>query len=241
MCGRYSSSRNPADLMADFNVETVHGDGAAASWNVAPTQQVWTVLERAPRDSAEAGPKRQLRTARWGLVPSWAKDRAIGSRMINARIETVTEKSAFKAAARKRRCLIPADGYYEWQQHDGSKTKTPWFLRAADGTGLAFAGLYELWPAPELPEDAPDRWLWSLTIITTAATDTLGHIHDRTPLIVPPALHGDWLNPTTTELDDVRAMLAEVPEPHLHPHIVSTAVNNPSNNGPELIRPIEVS
>ncbi len=237
MCGRYANSRHDTDLIADFGVDTVHGDELPPSWNVAPTQPVRTVLERAVHSDEHDEPTRQLRTARWGLVPSWAKDVKISSRLINARMETVTDKPAFKAAARKRRCLIPGDGYYEWQQGDG-KTKVPWFLHAPDRASLAFAGLYELWPNPELPDDHPDRWLWSVTIITTAATDALGHIHPRTPLIVPTDLYGDWLNPATTDSGDVRELLAAIPEPHLQPRAVSTAVNSPRNDGPDLVKPV---
>ncbi len=237
MCGRYANSRHDTDLIADFDVDTVHGDELPPSWNVAPTQAVRTVLERAPRDDKDGEPTRELRTARWGLVPSWAKDIKIGSRLINARVETVTEKPSFKSAARKRRCLIPGDGYFEWQQGDG-KTKVPWYLHAPDHAGLAFAGLYELWPNPEVGEDDPDLWLWSVTIITTAATDALGHIHQRTPLIVPTDLYGDWLNPALTDTGGVRELLAGIREPHLEPHAVSTAVNSPRNNGPHLIAPV---
>ncbi len=123
---------------------------------------------------------------RWGLVPYWAKDRAIGSRMINARAETVAEKPAFRRAFARRRCLLPADGFYEWQQvtGDGGKRKQPYYIYRADGGVLAFAGLYELWRDPAVPEDHPDSWLWTATIITTRAEDEVGQIHDRMPMVV---------------------------------------------------------
>ncbi|MFD9739349.1 SOS response-associated peptidase [Umezawaea sp. NPDC059074] len=178
-----------------------------------------------------------LRSVGWGLVPPWTKDRKIGSKMINARVETLVSKPAFKAAARRRRCLPPADGYFEWQKTD-AKAKTPYYSHLG-GEVLAFAGLYELWPDPDLLEDDPARWLWTWTIITTSAPDTLGHIHDRSPLLVPPGdLRDAWLDPTLAEPDDVQALINSMPQPPLEPHEVSTAVNNPRNNGPELLTPV---
>ena len=129
---------------------------------------------------------------RWGLVPFWAKDRAIGSRMINARAETVDAKPAFRAAFARRRCLLPADGYYEWYQPGGDAkaakraAKQPYYIHRADGGPLAFAGLYELWRDRAVPDDHPDAWLWTATIITTSAPDELGRIHDRMPMVISP-------------------------------------------------------
>lgn len=157
--------------------------------------------------------------------------------MINARAETLVSKPAFKAASRRRRCLLPADGYFEWQKTD-AKTKTPYFLHLG-GEALAFAGLYELRPDPDLPEDDPARWLWTCTIVTTTAPDTVGHIHDRSPLLVPTGdLRNAWLDPTLTDPDDVQALINSMPQPPLEPYEVSTAVNNPRNNGPELVTPL---
>ncbi|WNV86990.1 SOS response-associated peptidase [Umezawaea sp. Da 62-37] len=237
MCGRYASTRNDAALVAEFVVEDVEDEALEPSWNVAPTQRVRAVLERAPREDPDAHAVRQLCTLRWGLVPSWAKDAKIGSKLINARSETLVSKPAFKAAARRRRCLLPADGYFEWQKTDG-KTKVPYYLRLHDEP-LAFAGLYELRPDPELAEDDPARWLWTCTIVTTTAPDALGHIHDRSPLIVPPGdLRDAWLDPALSEPQDVQALIDSMPQPPLEPHEVSTAVNNPRNNGPELVEPL---
>jgi putative SOS response-associated peptidase YedK len=161
----------------------------------------------------------------------------IGNRLINARVETITEKPAFKAAAR-RRCLIPADGYYEWEKRAGQRTKVPYFLRDPDGQTLAFAGLYELWPDPTKPRDDPDRWLWSAVILTTRATDELGRIHDRSPVLLPPDAREHWLDSGTTDLDGVDDLLESLPEPRLVPIEVSTAVNNVRTNGPELTPPV---
>ncbi len=217
-------------------METVVGDQPPPSWNVAPTQDSRIILERVPRGSDGGEPVRMLRSARWGLVPSWAKDVKIGNRLINARGETVTEKPAFKAAAARRRCLVPADGYYEWERSEGRKV--PYFLHRA-GELLAFAGLYELWPDPARDEDDPDRWLWSYTVLTSPASDTLGHIHDRSPIVVPAGeLRDRWLDPALTGADQVRELLAAIPEPALEPREVSSAVNSPANNGPELVEAV---
>jgi putative SOS response-associated peptidase YedK len=220
-------------------VADVVGEEPEPSWNVAPTQLARVVLERVPRgvdDPEHATAERMLRSARWGLVPSWAKDVKIGNRLINARGETITEKSAFKAAAARRRCLVPAAGYYEWEKVDGRKV--PYFLHR-DHDVLAFAGLYELWPDPERAEDDSDRWLFSYTILTHPAPDAVGHVHDRSPVVVPPGeLRARWLDPALTDPGQVRELLAAIPEPRLEPYEVSPAVNSPRNNGPELVQPV---
>ena len=226
MCGRYASTRSDDDLSSLFDAVVRLGDPPEPSYNVAPTDPVRIVLDR--------DDNRQLRTVRWGLVPSWAKDKKIASRLINARSETVTEKPAFRKAAAKRRCLIPADGYYEWEKREGAKV--PHFLHT-DGV-LAMAGLYELWPDPSLDDDDPNKWFWSTTVLTTTATDTLGHIHDRSPVVVPDDLWSAWLDPGLTDLAGVADLLQSIPEPHLTPYEVSTAVNSVRNNGPELVAPV---
>jgi putative SOS response-associated peptidase YedK len=237
MCGRYASAQTDAELAKAFEVVDVLGEEPEPSWNVAPTQQVRAVLERAPKDEPEAPAARLLRSVRWGLVPSWAKDVKIGSKMINARVETLLAKPAFKSAAKRRRCVIPADGYFEWMKIDNKKV--PFFLHAADGQPLGMAGLYELRPDPDLPGDDPNRWLWTCTVITTTATDTTGHIHDRSPLLIPPGdLLDAWLDPDLDEADDVQALINSLPEPHLEPYEVSTAVNSVRNNGPHLLDPV---
>jgi putative SOS response-associated peptidase YedK len=192
------------------------------------------VLQRPHRGEQRAG--RQLRTARWGLVPSWSRDAKGGAKMINARIETVTSKPAFKAAAARRRCLLPSLGYYEWQRTDHGKV--PYFLHDPGGHLLAMAGLYELWRDPDAAEDDPNRWLWTCTVITQQAPDLLGEIHDRNPVIVPRHLYDDWLNCTGADAPDAQDVLARIPPAHLAPHPVSPAVGNVRNNGPELIEPV---
>ena len=158
MCGRYASSRTPEQLLEEFDVAADRlAEPLAADFNVAPTKEVYAVLDRPPRgeddqDGPAAGPERQLRALRWGLVPSWAKDASIGNRMINARMETVAEKPAYRRAFAARRCLLPADGYYEWYAtaqltKAGKPRKQPFFIRPTDGGVLAMAGLYEIWRA----------------------------------------------------------------------------------------------
>jgi len=237
MCGRYVNVAASADLTDEFDVEEVLGADPGPSWNVAPTDPVRMIVQRPPRDAGPSESVRQLRTARWGLVPSWSRDRKGGAKMINARIETVTQKPAFRAAAARRRCLIPALGYYEWQQTDGAKI--PHFLHDPDGHLLAMAGLYELWRDPVLPGDDPDRWLWTCTIITQQASDLLGEIHDRNPVVIPPDLREGWLDCSSEDADTAAQLLAQIPQARLAPYVVSPAVGNVKNNGPELIEPVD--
>ena len=237
MCGRYVNVASSDDLTDEFDVEETVGPPLPPSWNIAPTDPIPAVLVRT--HAGAAAPVRQLRTVRWGLVPSWSKDRKGAARLINARIETVTEKPAFKSAAARRRCLLPALGYYEWQAADGGKV--PYFLHNADRRGLAMAGLYELWPDPARPADDPGRWLWTATIITQPATDLMGQIHDRTPVAVPEEMWAAWLDCRSDDPQTARDLLDQMPALHLAPDVVSTAVGNVRNNGPELIEPVTTS
>src|SRR5882757_9461832 len=238
MCGRYVNVASTGDLTEEFDVEEVVGDAPGPSWNVAPTDPVRVIVERVPREpETPAARVRQIRTVGWGLVPNWSKDRKGGARMINARIETVTSKPAFKTAAARRRCLVPALGYYEWQKTD--EGKVPYFLRDPDAHLLAMAGLYELWRDPDKGQDDPDRWLWTCTIITQQATDLLGLIHDRNPVVVPPQLRDQWLDCTSDDAATAEAILAQLPVARLEPYVVGAAVGNVRNNGPELINPVD--
>jgi putative SOS response-associated peptidase YedK len=221
VCGRYASSRGAHDLAAHFSVEEEpEEEELPPSWNVAPTDPVYAVLQR---DGT-----RRLRIVRWGLVPSWAKDAKVGSRFINARRETVADKPAFRAAFARRRCLLPADGYYEWTTEGGRKT--PWYLTSRDGSPLAMAGLYEIWRDPE------GQLLWTATVMTTEAADDAGHIHDRTPLLVP---KNDWARWLDSELPDPGAdLLVAATSGVLDAWRVGAAVGNVRNNGPELPHPV---
>jgi putative SOS response-associated peptidase YedK len=236
VCGRYAASRRPEDLVLEF--EAVRAEGQAplpADYNVAPTKDVYVVRHKKELDAEGAltgGGHRELRTVRWGLVPSWAKDVSVGNRMLNARVESLTEKPAFRAAARSRRCLVPADGWYEWAKRLDSPTKQPYFVTPEDGSGLAFAGLYEVWGRGE------DR-LYTCTVVTAPAVGALTEIHPRMPLVLPRDRWADWLDPTR---EDVEA-LAEPTPPEvveaLELRPVSTRVNNVANNGRELEERVE--
>jgi putative SOS response-associated peptidase YedK len=252
MCGRYASSRRPEDLAEEFEIdraevaETV-SEPIAPDFNVAPTKEVYAVLTRPPSSDAAADTaRRQLRVLRWGLVPFWAKDPAIGNRMINARMETITEKPAFRHAFAKRRCLLPADGYYEWYPTEqrskaGKPVKQPFYIRPKDGSVMAMAGLYEIWRDPTRSEDDPLRFRWTCTVLTTTAEDSVGHIHDRMPLLVEPDRFAAWLDPARTDPDGLRELLVPAAPGRLEAYPVSTQVNNVRNNGPELVEPLALA
>jgi putative SOS response-associated peptidase YedK len=244
MCGRYASSRRPDDLIEEFEVVDNRIPATLdADYNVAPTKEVYAVVERPPSSDSPEPPERQLRVVRWGLVPSWAKDPSIGNRMINARMETVADKPAYKRPFAKRRCLLPADGYFEWYPtseltKSGKPRKQPFFIRPRDGGILAMAGLYEIWRDPTRDDDDPERFRWTCTVITTDAEDDLGHIHDRMPLMVERDRWSAWLDPTVSGKDDLLALLEPAAPGRLEAYPVSTAVNAVRNNGPELVEPL---
>ncbi|MDJ0347554.1 SOS response-associated peptidase [Streptomyces sp. H10-C2] len=239
MCGRYVSTRSAPSLVDLFQVARWDPlEALAPSWNVAPTDGVWSVLERADRETGEL--VRSLRPLRWGLVPSWAKSVNVGAKMINARVETVAEKPAYRRAFAKRRCLLPADGFYEWEAVPATSTakarKQPYFISPQDGQVMAMAGLYEFWRDPEVAEDDdPAAWWTTCTIITTDATDAAGRVHPRMPLTVAPADWDTWLDPAHEEPDELRALLTAPATGRLDARKVSLAVNNVRNNGPQLL------
>ena len=189
------------------------------TWNVAPTDPVYVVTTKDDR--------RLLRVARWGLVPSWAKDPKGAARLINARQETLAEKPAFRTAYARRRCLIPADGYYEWKQEGTGKQA--WYLTSQDRTPLAMAGLFEHWKSPE------GLWLSTCTVITTSAPDELGEIHDRTPLLVPKASWSLWLDPAVPDPGD---LLVPGVSGLLDAWPVGKDVGNVRNDGAHLVEPL---
>ncbi|WP_293786543.1 SOS response-associated peptidase [uncultured Aeromicrobium sp.] len=235
MCGRYATSRTSADLVRDFEaglgylyVET------GKDYNVAPTKSEPIVVARRDGDGVVA--RREVVTARWGLIPSWAKDARIGGKLINARSETVGEKPSFRTAFARRRALVPADGFYEWyrprpREGETAPRKQPFYLTGKNGKGLALAGLYEFWRDPE------GRWVLSYTILTTSAEGDDGRIHDRAPLLVPPGLYEAWLDPAQEGGQVLGQLLVATPG-ILTAWPVSTAVNNVQHNGPELIEPL---
>jgi putative SOS response-associated peptidase YedK len=247
MCGRYASSRRPEDLVEEFEIDANEvKETLAPDYNVAPTKPVYAVLERPARPGTpEHEPReaqRQLRVLTWGLVPFWAKDPSIGNRMINARVETVAQKPAYKKAFAVRRCLLPADGYYEWYTTDqktkaGKPLKQPFYIHPADGTVMAMAGLYEIWRDPTRADDDPDRFRWTCTVLTTSAKDDLGRIHDRMPLLVEKDRQGAWLDPELSSPQELLDLLVPAAPGRLEAYPVSTAVNNVRNNGAELVTP----
>ncbi len=267
MCGRFVSTSTPEQIANYFGASfeeglaaeaasaAVIGDGAPATdaadsveaprqlpanFNVAPTNDVYAVVNVGGDDLA-------VRPFHWGLVPLWAKDVKIGSSMINARSETINEKPAYKGVFKKYRCIIPMDGFYEWQAaqpgapvgKNGKPIKQPMFIHRTDGEPLAVAGLWSAWRPKGSAPDAP--WLHSCTVITTSANNTMAPVHDRMPVILPASKWQQWLDPTETDLDALVAMLVPAPDALLTMHPVSTAVNNVRNKGEDLIVPVDAS
>ncbi|MEU8653010.1 SOS response-associated peptidase [Streptomyces sp. NPDC048737] len=263
MCGRYAAGRRPEDLVEVFDVDKWEpGEALGPDYNVAPTKEVHVILDRPLKDVPDPRPVRQLRKLRWGLVPSWSKTPEGAARMINARAETVHEKPSFRRAFATRRCVIPADGYYEWvtgrQERDleveGRKKrprKQPYFVLPADGSVFAMAGLYEFWRDRTLPDDHPQAWWATCSIVTTEAETTplavppaegprtLYDIHPRMPLMLTPDRWDAWLDPSRTDVEDVRPLLEPPPPGLMRAYPVPTAVSNVRNNGPELLEELE--
>ncbi len=220
MCGRFTSS-SPPDVVAAYFDATIRETLAEPSWNVAPTDGVHAVLE--------AEDQRWLDVLRWGLVPWWSKDTRSAARMINARAETLVSKPAYREAFEKRRCIIPADGFYEWRVVEDDKSKQPYFIRRTDGDPMAFAGLGAIWRTPD------DGRLRTCSIVTTKANDTVAPLHDRMPVILPPAAWDAWLDPANWNTVTLARLLVPAPAELLTAHPVSDLVNSVRNNGPELI------
>lgn len=237
------------EIADEFDISHAELPRIEPDWNVAPTKETYAVVERPSRGGTETpgtGPSRQLRVMTWGLVPFWAKDPSTASRMINARMETVAEKPAYRRAFERRRALIPADGYYEWyptraRTSAGRPAKQPYFIQPRDGGLLAMAGLYEIWRNPELDDDDPARFRWTMTVITTSAEDDLGHIHERMPLMVSPDRYNQWLDPTVDDKSHLLALLEPAAPGRLLAQPVSSLVSNVRNNGPELTAPIALT
>ena len=220
MCGRYTL-KTPIDVVAGhFRIEE-YPSSLSPSYNIAPTQEVVAVVEE--------DEKRKLERFRWGLIPSWAKDPAIGNKMINARAETVHQKPSFRSAFKKRRCLIVADGFYEWQKTDGGG-KQPYHFKMKDSSPFAFAGLWETW-------DGHGEEIRSCSIVTTDANDLMNEIHHRMPVILPPDNYGVWLDPGFDDKDALKALLKPYPSDDMEAYAVSRRVNRPANNEPGVVEP----
>ncbi len=222
MCGRYTLSTPVGRLTEEFHISGPLPD-LSPSYNVAPNGEVAAMV-------AGGGGERRLELLRWGLIPAWADDPAIGSRMINARSETAAEKPSFRRAFKERRCLIPADGFYEWQKTNGGKQ--PYHLRMRDGRPFAFAGLWESWKGDGEGE------IRSCTILTTEANDLVGEVHARMPVILPPETHDLWLDPAVREAEQLLSLLVPYPTEDMEAYPVSRRVNNPSNNEPGCVESV---
>ncbi len=221
MCGRFTLTIDTGGLQQAFPGFAPPPGGLTPRYNIAPTQPV-AVIANDGRSRVEYFV--------WGLIPSWARDPAIASRLINARAETLAEKPSFRAAYRRRRCLVLADGFYEWRR-DG-KVKTPVWIHLRSGEPFAFAGLWEVWHSPQGDE------IPSCTIITTGPNDLVRPIHDRMPVILPRERYAEWLDPAERPAGALAPLLAPYPAESMAAHAVSTAVNNARSDSAEMIRPV---
>lgn len=220
MCGRFTRAIDATEVAEAFGVDEIASE-LKPSYNIAPTQPVAVIVSDG---------KKRLIEVRWGLVPSWAKDLSVGNKMINARAETVTEKPSFRNAFKKRRCLVVADGFYEWQKvGDG---KRPIYIRLKTGRPFGMAGLYETWHSPEGEE------VKSCAIITTEANQLMQPIHDRMPVIIPKDNEDLWLDPSVQEATVLRELLQPYPASEMKAYPVSKRVNSPGNNSPDCLKPV---
>ncbi len=225
MCGRFTLTADTKQIQETIPGIVVPQD-ISPRWNVSPQQPIAVV----PNDG-----KNTLDFFLWGLIPSWAKDPEIGNRMINARAETLTEKPAFRAAFRRRRCLVLADGFYEWRQVPGSKRKIPMYIKLASGKPFAFAGLWEVWHSPD------GSVIPSATIITTHPNALMEPIHNRMPVILPQEAYDVWLTTGEQDPELLSSLLKPYPPEEMVAHPVSTLVNDPKNELPDCILPLAES
>ena len=222
MCGRFTLTDPNVDLAVQFNLPEI--PDMQPRYNIAPTQPVAAV--RATRD----GSARELVMLQWGLIPFWAKDPTIGARMINARSETAAEKPSFRAAFRRRRCLIVADGFYEWQKQNGAKQ--PFFIHLRDARPFAFAGLWEHWEGPD------DSIIESCTLLTCNPNDFLRTVHNRMPVILDPGDYDLWLDQQVQDPERLQPLLRPYPAREMEVYPVSRFVNKPANDSPQCIEPL---
>lgn len=238
MCGRYTSSSTLAELARVFGVEDVRAEPLEPRYNVAPAQPVYAVALTRRRNGEDEGPHRALGTFRWGLVPSWSKDPSVGGRMINARAEGISAKPAFRRAIARRRCLIPADAFYEWQRRtdrDGRPAgKLPYAVRRRDGQPMALAGIWEVWRPPDDPDAPPVR---TCAVVTTSANRLMAPIHDRMPVILEPVDWEAWLDPAS-DPKVIEDLMRPASDGVLEAYPVSTQVNRVANEGPQLLAPL---
>jgi putative SOS response-associated peptidase YedK len=227
MCGRFVAASPPDELARYFAVDSLPEAVHEPRYNVAPTSDVDAVFEK--------DHERRLDTFFWGLVPFWAKDRSVGNRAINARAETLAGSNLFKGAFERRRCLIPADGFYEWRKIEGRRKKQPVYIRRLDGEPLAMAGLWEVWRGPDRQDDP----LFSCTIVTGEPNDLVAAVHDRMPVILPVQAWEEWLDRDNRDVASLARLLVPLPSDLLEMYAVGTDVNSADNDGPELIEPVD--
>lgn len=223
MCGRFTLVHDIQSIAKTFNTAVPASIQIAPHYNIAPTQNILTVMRE------ESDEQSHLDLLRWGLIPSWAKEESVGSRMINARAETLAEKASFKRLLNTRRCLIVADGFYEWMQEPGSKAKTPMYIKLKDDEPFAFAGLWDSW---KNPAGEPIR---TCTIITTEPNELMARIHNRMPAILSPDARQEWLDPTNHDLPLLSHLLGAYPADEMVARPVSRLVNDPKHDSAELI------
>ena len=253
MCGRFVSSTPASKLAEQFMAEEVATAEKDPAYNVAPTDEVYAVVARRG--------VRRLGTLRWGLVPSWSKDASTGNRMINLRADTVSEKPSFRRMLENRRCVIPADGFYEWKAMGKGRRKQPFFIRSRDGRPLALAGLWQAWKDHHEQDTAPggvgdpaaarrrgwgpageeeaEQWLRTCTVLTTEPNELVAPVHDRMPAILAPDDVETWLDEGVTDPDVLVRLLRPYPPELLEMWPVTTAVNDVKNDGPRLVEPLE--
>lgn len=225
MCGRFTNRAKPEQIQNEFKVGSKNPEIYKARYNIAPAQMIQVVFE--PESD------RILSELKWGLVPSWAKDAGIGDRMINARAETLAEKPSFRDAFKKRRCIVPASGFYEWQKKGSGGAKQPFYFYLKEKEVFGFAGLWEEW----IDKKSGDV-LETCTIITTEANDVLKPVHERMPVILKPKDYDRWLDPKENNTDRLQKLLVPYPAKEMTSHAVSRSVNIPDADAPELIEPL---
>jgi putative SOS response-associated peptidase YedK len=226
MCGRFTLNQSSSALADFFSIDNI--PDLAAQYNIAPTQKVATVLHNPETN------QREFQQLTWGLIPSWMKDPKMGVKLINARSETVAEKPAFRSAFQHRRCLVLADGFYEWKRENGQKQ--PFYLRLSNGQPFAFAGLWERWRPPQHNSEAEE--IRSCTILTTAANELVQPIHERMPVILAPQDYDLWLNSQMPTSDALQQLLCPYPAEAMTAYPVSSLVNNSRQNSSECIIPL---
>jgi putative SOS response-associated peptidase YedK len=225
MCGRFVSVSTPEQLAEAFGIDDIRTESRGERYNVAPTMDIYSVIEH--------DGERRLGTLRWGFLPRWAKslkDRA----PINARLEGVDSSRMFASAVKRHRCLLPADGFYEWQKREDSTRKQPWYIHDPDGAPLAFAGIWSSWRDPDADDDAAP--VFSAAILTTSAQGRMVDLHHRMPVILPSRLWEAWLGPDE-DVDGLLEVVRNAEVPRLEARTISDRVNNVRNKGPELLEP----